>query len=265
MKQSLITPPAYYPLNLDQVKDHVNLQDIDDHDKYLQTLISVATNKVEQFLHRRLITQTWKMWLDGWPRSNYIELPFGNLQSVAQVYYTDTDYMQNTFSLDYHNIDISGEPGRIILEYGDSWPVAALSPENPIEIEFTCGYGANAVQAITGATNASPIVLTINTHGHSTGDQVYNYDVGGNTAADGTWIITKVNDNTFSLNGSAGNAAYTSGGSCIKQSVPDPILHAMKLIISDLSENRETIIVGTISSQLKTVENLLLPYKLFGV
>jgi len=88
-------------------------------------------------------------------------LPFGNLASVAQVYYTDTDYTQNTFSTDYYNVDTSSEPGRIVLEYGDNWPTASLSPENPIEIEFTCGYGANAVQAITGATNASPIVLCI--------------------------------------------------------------------------------------------------------
>jgi len=94
MKQQLITPPAYYPLNLEQVKDHLHI-DFDDNDRHIQSLIATATNKVEQYLHRRLITQTWKIWLDEWPKENYIELPFGNLASVAQVYYTDTDYTQN--------------------------------------------------------------------------------------------------------------------------------------------------------------------------
>jgi len=37
--------------------------------------------------------------------------------------------------------------------------------------------------------------------------------VGGNTAANGTWTITVTNSTTFSLNGSTGNGAYTSGGS----------------------------------------------------
>ena len=34
----------------------------------------------------------------------------------------------------------------------------------------------------------------------------------GNTAANGTWTITVLNDSTVQLNGSAGNGAYTGGG-----------------------------------------------------
>jgi hypothetical protein len=36
--------------------------------------------------------------------------------------------------------------------------------------------------------------------------------VGGNTAANGDWVITKISDTTFSLDGSTGSGAYTSGG-----------------------------------------------------
>lgn len=66
--------------------------------------------------------------------------------------------------------------------------------------------------AVSGATNASPIVLTTATHGLSTGDYVTVSGVLGNTAANGTWTITVLSGTTFSLTGSAGNAAYTSGG-----------------------------------------------------
>jgi len=65
---------------------------------------------------------------------------------------------------------------------------------------------------ITGATNATPIVITSVAHGRSTGDKIYNENVGGNTNANGVFSITKLTDDTYSLDNSVGNAAYTSGG-----------------------------------------------------
>ena len=65
---------------------------------------------------------------------------------------------------------------------------------------------------ITGATNASPIVITSTAHGLSTGNRVNNTGVGGNTNANGAHTITRVSADTFSLDGSTGNAPYTSGG-----------------------------------------------------
>lgn len=66
--------------------------------------------------------------------------------------------------------------------------------------------------AITGATNATPIVVTSTGHGLATGDSVVVAGVGGNAAANGTWKITKINNNSFSLDGSVGSGNYTSGG-----------------------------------------------------
>src|SRR5574344_1613584 len=71
-------------------------------------------------------------------------------------------------------------------------------------------------KTITGATNASPIVITATGHGYVTGDKVVISGVLGNTNANGTWVIVKLTDNTFSLNNSSGNAAYTSGGTTPK-------------------------------------------------
>ena len=47
--------------------------------------------------------------------------------------------------------------------------------------------------------------------------------------------------------------------------VPAGIRHAMKLIISDMYEKRETILVGTIMSHSRIAENLLWPYRLRGL
>lgn len=67
---------------------------------------------------------------------------------------------------------------------------------------------------IATATNASPIVVnTTNPHGLSgLGNHVFITGALGNTAANGYWPVTIINANSFSLTGSTGNGAYTSGG-----------------------------------------------------
>jgi hypothetical protein len=57
--------------------------------------------------------------------------------------------------------------------------------------------------AITAASNASPIKITVANHGLNTGETVVIAGVGGNTAANGTWVITVVDASNFNLNGSA--------------------------------------------------------------
>lgn len=71
---------------------------------------------------------------------------------------------------------------------------------------------ANVPVSLTGATNASPIVITSTGHLLNTGDTISISGVVGNTAANGIFTITKVDANSFSLNGSTGNGAYSSGG-----------------------------------------------------
>ncbi len=67
--------------------------------------------------------------------------------------------------------------------------------------------------SVSGATNATPIVITTSTaHGLTTGDEVVISGVVGNTAANGLWKITVLTTTTFELDGSTGNGAYTSGG-----------------------------------------------------
>ena len=65
---------------------------------------------------------------------------------------------------------------------------------------------------ISGATNASPIVITSAGHSVVVGQSVKIASVGGNTAANGTFIVSAKDTNTFTLSGSTGNGAYTTGG-----------------------------------------------------
>jgi hypothetical protein len=87
--------------------------------------------------------------------------------------------------------------------FGQSGPIAAAVG------------AATAAQAgaVTNATNATPVVVTAAAHGLATGSVVLLTGVGGNGGANGSFTVTVVDANTFSLNGSAGAGAYTAGGS----------------------------------------------------
>lgn len=79
------------------------------------------------------------------------------------------------------------------------------------------GTADTGVKAISGATNATPIVITATSHGFSNGDIVYIDGVAGNLAANGLWKIANQTANTFELQrpdgtNAAGSGAYTSGG-----------------------------------------------------
>lgn len=79
---------------------------------------------------------------------------------------------------------------------------------------MTSGTGTTSLRntgSITGATNANPIVITSTAHGLTTGTRVTISGVLGNTAANGTWVVTVLSADTFSI-ATTGNGAYTSGG-----------------------------------------------------
>jgi hypothetical protein len=84
-----------------------------------------------------------------------------------------------------------------------------VSNLSPISAAFT-PVGSSG--GITGASNATPIVITSPGHGLMTGTTVKIAGVGGNTTANSIWIITVIDANNFSLNNSSGNATYSGGG-----------------------------------------------------
>jgi hypothetical protein len=99
---------------------------------------------------------------------------------------------------------------------------SATDPNNPTGFAYitvaayTTLAGSTATAPITGnitaASNASPIVVTSVAHGRLTNQVVTITGVLGNTAANGTWVITKIDADHFSLNNSVGNGVWTSGG-----------------------------------------------------
>lgn len=71
---------------------------------------------------------------------------------------------------------------------------------------------AGAPQAPTSSTNATPIEITKNAHGYVTGDEITIVGHTTNTAANGTWKVTRTGANTFTLDGSVGNGVGGADG-----------------------------------------------------
>lgn len=78
--------------------------------------------------------------------------------------------------------------------------------ETDMQSQWTNGWNVSA------ATNSNPIQITTATPSRrQTGDTVTISGVGGNTNANGTWTVTRVDDSNFTVP-VAGNGNYTSGG-----------------------------------------------------
>lgn len=100
---------------------------------------------------------------------------------------------------------------------GTTWDYNCYYPDDSTRFRYDRdGLGALAV---TGATTASPIVITCVGHFVQTGDTVTIAGVVGNTAANGTFVATRVSSTQFSLNGTTGIVPYVSGGTASQGAV----------------------------------------------
>ena len=71
------------------------------------------------------------------------------------------------------------------------------------------GGSAHEGLRVTGGTNATPIVLTINTgHGLKISDRIVVAGITGLTSANGNWNISAVAATTVTLEGSVGNGTF---------------------------------------------------------
>lgn len=128
---------------------------------------------------------------------------------------------------------------------------------------------------ITGASVATPIeITTAEPHGYQTGMKVSVTGVVGNTAANGTWAISVTGPMTFTLNGTTGNAAWTSGGVSVgvlsggviissSPGTPTPAQSAITASLSLGAEDITKILAATGAANSLTLDtlNVLLRYR----
>lgn len=145
-----------------------------------------------------------------------VPIPTGSLVSQSTIYYTGgrTHFWTGSalvvvqvppLSLALSGLT-TGAIYEIVLDYNGGTP------------QLTTQIWAGAGTVITGATNATPIVLTATGHPYQNGDELYVDGVRDSTnevipyAVDGAWIAANRAANTVELAGSSGVADYFRGG-----------------------------------------------------
>jgi len=141
----LDTAPANQPVTLAEQKTHSRITTSAD-DTYIGNLIIAATNIAEAELQRRLVTQTWTLFLDQFPCDVEIEIPYPPLQSVTYVKYKDLSGSLTALTVsDDYVVDVVREPGRVRMSPSTTqWPTVQWNAIQEVEIKFVCGYGAAA-------------------------------------------------------------------------------------------------------------------------
>ncbi len=133
--------PATYPITLATAKAQCRVpDDITDDDTALTGYIATATEYAENYTGRRFVTQTWDVSLDCF-KSWIFDIPFGPVQSITSITYTDIAGNLQTLATTVYGVDIKSFVPRLYLKLGQIWPITQPQLPNPITIRMVVGYG----------------------------------------------------------------------------------------------------------------------------
>lgn len=146
MTLSLATAPTAQPLTLTETKAHLRV-DTTDEDALIDRLIAVAVADIDGadgWLNRAIMTQTWDLWLDGFPSAGkrQIGVPLPTLQSVTSIIYIDIEGVTQTLATSVYDVfGVGGtQPARIAEAHGQSWP-STRRQSDAVTVRFVAGYG----------------------------------------------------------------------------------------------------------------------------
>lgn len=139
MTVSLVTAPAAEPLVLADAKAQARVGSATDEDDLVGAYIKAARDRVERYTRTKLITQTWRITLDGFPPA--IEIPLWPVQSINKITYTDQDGTEQTLASSKYRLVTSRRPNVIAPAYLEVWPVTRVDFD-AVKADVVVGYGA---------------------------------------------------------------------------------------------------------------------------
>lgn len=165
-KPKLLTPPVNRAVSLIQVKDFLKV-DGTSEDETLKSLIKAATQRIELYIDKKIVDQSWNIFFNNFSKANgksepwwdgvkelpisalsscapSIKLPFGNLKTVTSFKTFDDADQAYVFSSSNYNVDTNGDYGMVVLKSGAVWPATTLRTINGICVEAVFGFGAGA-------------------------------------------------------------------------------------------------------------------------
>lgn len=146
MNTELVEAPGTLPVTAAEFRRQAwEIYDADaSSDVYITELLGRATAHVETITSRKLVSQTWRAYLDEWPEcSGAIELPFGRVTAISRFNWLGEDAVDHTMTANTDYIAaLTGYFPKVVPV--SSWPSVGLFQVDPIRIEFVAGFGAAA-------------------------------------------------------------------------------------------------------------------------
>jgi uncharacterized phiE125 gp8 family phage protein len=139
MANILLTGPSVEPITLTDAKLHLRV-DTSAEDTLIQSLIMASRLHIEAALDLALITQSWRLRLDSWPRSGTLVLPLRPVEELTAVRIHVDDDTIETLDVDDFILDGTPNPARVVWRGTGTAPVSPIAA-NGIEIDLVAGYG----------------------------------------------------------------------------------------------------------------------------
>jgi uncharacterized phiE125 gp8 family phage protein len=162
MMLSLYAAPTVEPIELDDAYTQLRLTTTESETaSEVSRKISSARRQVERFTRRALVSQTWDLYLDGFP-CGAIELPRPPLISVTAVTYRNTAGSWITLAPASYVVSApvgpTAERGTISLAYSQTWP-STYGEVDVVKVRFVAGYGTTAVSVPDDLRDALLLIL----------------------------------------------------------------------------------------------------------
>jgi uncharacterized phiE125 gp8 family phage protein len=136
MATILLTPPEAEPLSVSDAKAYLRVE-TDDDDVLIASLIAAARSHVEAMGRCALLTQSWRLVLDGWPPDGRIKPKLAPLSAIAAARVYDEAGTAHTVDPESFVLDVAQsviavrpcvmpQPGRVTAG---------------IEIDVVAGFG----------------------------------------------------------------------------------------------------------------------------
>ena len=129
--------PQIEPISVTDLKAHLRIDNAAE-DAVLNSLITTARLQIEAALALALITQSWTLTFDRWPRRASVELPISPVQQITSVTVAQSGgpvtMLPSAYILDGQSIG-----ARLIAR--DHWPQPS-DVARGIEIQLVAGFGA---------------------------------------------------------------------------------------------------------------------------
>jgi len=135
-----INSPHEEPLSIREAKDYLYVNhDLDN--TLIYNLIVAAREQCEAYTGRSLMYQERVAEFSCFPYQGTLELPYGPVRTIEEVYYEDQEINKVVVDPDSYYLAKDHFDDHVVLRFGQVWPTPTLDPANSVFVRYWAGWG----------------------------------------------------------------------------------------------------------------------------